>query len=146
MWRYSQSTGELFDNTAKLLDTGYSGRGDAKNDPEKQCMVDSGPIPRGYYTILDATDDTELGPLAIPLSPDKGNDMCGRAGFYIHGDKASDPGNASQGCIVIGRAARRMIASSSDRRLQVVRASGLSVDLNAKVTTKAFLGKRLRTE
>jgi hypothetical protein len=40
-----------------VIATGYSGIGDGKNDPTKQCIEDVGPIPRGDYKIGDAVDE-----------------------------------------------------------------------------------------
>jgi hypothetical protein len=126
MWNYAQTTGELFDPSGNLVQTGYSGKGDAKNDPDQQCVVDMGPIPRGLYTIQPAVTDPILGPVAIPLDPDASNNMCGRSGFFIHGDNVSDPGNASQGCIIMQRTTRDQVNGSDDKRFQVVRQSALA--------------------
>ena len=124
-WATTRS-GEMFDSSGTLLDTGYAGKGAAKNDPGKQCVADAGPIPRGSCDIGDGQDHPKLGPLALPLSPDAGNDMCGRTGFFTHGDSVSDPGDASDGCIILKKATRQKIDDSNDRRLRVVRASTLS--------------------
>jgi hypothetical protein len=40
MWAYSQSSGNLTQPDGTLLDTGYSGKGASKNDPDKQCEAD----------------------------------------------------------------------------------------------------------
>ena len=66
-------------------------------------------------------ESSPLGPVAIPLTPDPNNDMCNRSGFFIHGDSVSDPGNASDGCIILRRASRDAISSSNDKTLGVVR-------------------------
>jgi hypothetical protein len=126
MWKYSQSTGELFNPGGDILDTGYAGKGSAKNNPDNQCVADTGPIPRGFYDVQPAVKHLKLGPVAIPLSPDGNNDMCGRSGFFIHGDSVSDPGNASEGCIIMKRATREEVNASGDKRFQVVRRSLLS--------------------
>lgn len=129
MWKYSQSTGELFNGGGTLIDTGYAGKGAAKNDPDQQCVADMGPIPRGFYTIDPAVTHPKLGPVALRLEPDASNNMCGRAGFFIHGDKVSDPGNASEGCIIMKRSTRESVDGSTDKRLQVVRKSLLSASV-----------------
>jgi hypothetical protein len=130
MWKYSQSSGELFNAAGTLIDTGYAGKGNAKNDPDQQCVADMGPIPRGYYNIQPAVTHPKLGPVAIPLDPDTSNTMCGRSGFFMHGDKVSDPGNASEGCVIMKRTTREGVDASDDKRLQVVRQSLLSAGLN----------------
>jgi hypothetical protein len=126
MWKYSQTTGELFDPNGALLDTGYSGKGAAKNQPDQQCVANLGPIPRGYYTIGAAVDHPRLGPVALPLAPDAANDMCGRSEFFVHGDSVSHPGNASDGCIIMTRTTRQHLDGNPDKRLLVVRSSVLS--------------------
>ena len=55
MWKYIQSTGEIFRND-ELVGVGYSGRDEGKNNPLMQCKKDVGPIPRGWWTIEEPTD------------------------------------------------------------------------------------------
>ena len=117
MWKYVQSSGDLFLN-GQYMETGYSGAvPDGKNNPAKECVRDVGPIPRGYYDIGSA----KVGPtpVTLPLTADKPN-YCNpaRSGFLIHGDNST--GTASQGCIIISRGMRETIADSSDKRLLVV--------------------------
>jgi|HubBroStandDraft_4_1064222.scaffolds.fasta_scaffold288858_2 hypothetical protein len=121
MWTWQQAPHSMIDPSGNVLDSGgYSGKGASKNDPAQQCAVDLGPIPRGTYAMGPAMDHPRLGPVAIPLTPDPNNNMCNRFGFYIHGDKVSDPGNASDGCIILGRSSREAINSSADKTLAVV--------------------------
>jgi hypothetical protein len=141
MWKYVQSTGELYKASGVLHSRGYSGRGTAKNDPTKQCVVDQGPIPRGDYTIGGAIDHPQLGPVALPLSPDAANNMCGRSAFYIHGDSASHPGQASDGCIIMSpRSVREAIDESADKALHVIDALAVKskrIARKRKLTTRA---------
>jgi type VI secretion system (T6SS) effector TldE1-like protein len=121
MWTYVQASGELLDDAGKVVGVGYSGKGAAKNDPAQQCFKDNGPLPRGHYTIHPAVHPpNSLGPLALPLEPDAGNDMCHRSGFYIHGDKIGAPGTASDGCIILNHDLRKTIDDGTDKRLHVV--------------------------
>lgn len=53
------------------------------------------------------------------LSPD-GHNAHGRTAFLIHGDSRTNPGNASEGCIVLPPAVRIRIAQSGDTTLEVV--------------------------
>lgn len=132
MWTWQQAPHSMLDPTGNVLDrTGYSGKGAAKNDPDQQCSVDQGPIPRGRYAIGLATNHPRLGPLTIPLTPDAGNDMCQRSGFFIHGDSVSDPGNASEGCIILPKASRVIINSGTDKTLEVVRGVMAATALDA---------------
>ena len=115
-WKYVQRTGDLIQNST-LIDSGYSGKGSGKNNPDEQCVADEGPIPRGWWTIQPATD---TGPtkLSLPLTPD--GDTCGRSGFFVHGDSISNPGNASHGCIILKKTTRQLIDEGDDKRLRVV--------------------------
>jgi hypothetical protein len=119
MWTYSQSTGRLYLNGVTIA-IGYAGRGADKDIPADQTVVDEGPLPQGIYAIQPAITDPHLGPLAMTLTPNPGNQMFGRSGFYIHGDSFAHPGQASCGCIVLGNSARSQISLSHDRVLWVV--------------------------
>ena len=121
MWRYEQATGKFFDPDGNLLGIGYSGRQpDGKNKPEMQSVPDVGPIPQGQYRIGGAVDTLTHGPYVLPLSPNIGNQMFGRAGFLIHGDSVVNPGSASEGCIILPLTIRQQVGSSFDDQLQVV--------------------------
>ena len=120
---YEQATGRMFAREGGLNDllaTGYSGAetDGGKNDPGKQCEHDIGPIPRGLYSIGDPF--TGPSPFSLRLTPDPGNDMCGRTGFLIHGDSIAAPGTASQGCIILGRPERERIYQARLGKLTVV--------------------------
>lgn len=125
MWKYEQTTGRLYDPEGNLKATGYAGGNCGKN-PEginnhaMQDCHDIGPLPVGLYTFGKMVHPhPHLGPFALQLIPDDGNDMHGRSGFYMHGDTPI-PGNASKGCIIQPRPVRLECAQSEDRRLQVV--------------------------
>ena len=121
MWTYSQNSGAMLYPAGNLLAVGYSGAGAQKNDPAAESVKDRGPLPAGTYTIKKpAVDTAEHGPEVLWLIPDASNEMYGRGGFGIHGDKRTNPGCASEGCIVLPRFARDRIAESSDDRLAVV--------------------------
>ncbi len=119
-YRYEQSTGR-FSRDGELMATGYSGQGEAKNDPERQGEVRTGPIPRGIYIIGRARNTPTHGPMVMALSPVPGTDTLGRSGFLIHGDSRSAPGTASLGCIILPPHVRSMIDRGRDRWLEVVR-------------------------
>jgi hypothetical protein len=118
MWTYSQSTGEL-SKDGKLIGRGYSGLGADKNQPQDQDVVGRGPIPQGEWIIGPVHNDPSLGQHVMALSPRPGTDTLGRSGFFIHGDSASHPGEASHGCIVLARSLREAISSSEDNDLTV---------------------------
>jgi hypothetical protein len=115
-WVYHQYSGELY-HDGVLITRGYSGKGLNKNNPLSESIRGQGPIPRGRYIIGGHTNSK--GPMTIILEPSGGNHMYGRDAFRIHGDSISDPGNASEGCIIVGPSARREIISSIDRELVV---------------------------
>lgn len=120
MYTFDTATGQLYQNRDYVC-TGYSGHGPAKDNPADQAIPNCGPIPEGLYTIAPPIDHPKLGPVAIPLRPDPRNAMFGRSGFWIHGDSATHPGQASDGCIVLPHFARASIALSGDTALNVVR-------------------------
>ena len=117
-WRWVQSTGQLSQD-GQSQGFGYSGAGECKNDPAKQDVHNAGPIPRGIYTIGEPGDTNTHGPYVLHLTPDAGNEMCGRSGFLIHGDSVVNPGTASEGCIILPRKVRERIWQSGDRTLEV---------------------------
>jgi hypothetical protein len=121
MYTYEQLTGRMLSPDGSLLATGYSGADEGKNAPTEENVRDVGPIPEGMYDILAPVNSAIHGPYALPLQPDDGNEMYGRSGFLIHGDSFTHPGRASEGCIIISRAAREQIWMSGDHRLRVVR-------------------------
>lgn len=59
------------------------------------------------------------GPVVMRLTP-VGHTPHGRAGFLIHGESRANPGNASEGCIILGRTTRESISASHDADLEVV--------------------------
>ena len=108
--------------------SGYAGRGDHKNRPASECRRGEGPLPRGVYRVGVPQEHPRLGPVAFPLYPFGSNRMCGRSGFWIHGDSRRNPGNASHGCIILNRVAREAIIEFNVRTVEVLvpasRASG----------------------
>jgi RHS repeat-associated protein len=134
-WYYNHGTGELFHRKCgyrygsdqefppgKPRGRGFSGRrGNARNNPDYVAIRNTGPIPKGGYTIGPPSGRTPGGRLiaggCLPLTPDKGNNMHGRGGFLIHG--GSEAGDPSQGCIILPKDVRDRIAKSKDNRLWV---------------------------
>lgn len=120
---YEQATGNTYVDYGGSYDffaSGYSGSADhgGKNNPDAQCEKDIGPLPRGIYQIGNPV--TGPSPFSLPLKPAPENDMCGRSGFYIHGDSIAAPGRASHGCIIMKRPDRERMAASGLRKLKVV--------------------------
>ena len=102
---------------------GYSGHGVGVNCPEMQDESMVGPLPRGKYTVMPAVTHPKLGPVAMALVPDFENVMYGRSAFFIHGDNNRGDRSASEGCIILPRAVRNVIAqtvSGGHNRLEVV--------------------------
>ena len=119
-WIYTQTSGEIHHDNVLVYNKGYSGKGSAKNKPDREHERDQGPIPRGTWTIGQPRDSRKVGPYAIPLTP-YGHNAHGRTDFLIHGDDSNDMGNASKGCIVLPPGIRRRIVASGDTTLYVVR-------------------------
>jgi hypothetical protein len=106
MFGYDQSTGR-FTQDESLLEVGYSGHGEGRNNPLLEWCPNRGPIPRGLYEIEPAFDDPEgKGPVVFRLKP-VGHSACGRTGFMIHGD--NERHDASLGCIILYRNTRKLI-------------------------------------
>lgn len=121
---YAQKTGDLTLD-GEFVATGYSGHADGVNNPAAQDQVKVGPLPQGRYTIGEALNPPDkLGPLALPLKPDRANEMFGRNAFFIHGDNPDHNRTASDGCIILEHAIRQRIASSDDKALGVVSGIG----------------------
>jgi hypothetical protein len=123
-WIYSQDDGRLYDKDGLHIATGYAGGNCGKNpecvnNPDSQSVKKFGPLPVGIYTFGEVVLKSTLGPFAIPLIPDKLNNMFGRGHFYVHGD-TSPSGNASEGCIIMARSVRNEMYESLDHRLEVV--------------------------
>jgi len=119
LFRYEQSTGGFYDcrwPKPIFMAAGYSGKGGCINQPDCQSVVGIGPIPQGRYRIGAARTHHRLGPVCLPLTPDAGNDMFGRSGFYIHGDNRRGDRSASSGCIILGRVVRDLIARAAGTR------------------------------
>lgn len=121
MWTYNSSNGTL-SRDGKLAGKGYSGHGDAVNDPARENEVNVGPIPRGHWKMTGWIEkDPHLGLGVIVLAPADGTDTHGRAGFRWHGDNGAHIQTASHGCIVQGNlSSRRAAWESGDHELEVV--------------------------
>lgn len=119
-WTYSQSSGALSLNGKKIA-TGYAGKGKGVNNPSMQCVRKVGPVPRGTYTIGPAHNNAHTGALSMVLTPNPGNNMCGRGDFLIHGDNSrKPPRSSSEGCIVLPGPIRQKINATPGRKLVVV--------------------------
>lgn len=119
MWIYSQSSGELWDDSGKLIATGYSGYGQSKNKPEDEASKNRGPIPRGLYSIGKPYTAPNAGRYFMLLTP-VDHDAKGRTDLGIHGDSIKNPGTASNGCIILPPHIRTAIHESGDHFLKVV--------------------------
>lgn len=120
MWTYIQLSGKIVTKAGTCVWQGYSGFGRGKNNPDYQSVPDIGPIPRGFYNLLEPRDTDTHGPYVLPLEPFKENQMFGRSGFLIHGDSKQHPGEASHGCIILPRVVRELVWNSQDHQLEVI--------------------------
>lgn len=118
---YEQYSGGIYladyQDARALMATGYSGKGTARNCPDREAEKGVGPIPRGMWRLSPPIHHPKLGPCAIRLSP-IGHAAHGRSGFFIHGDSAD--GDASSGCIIAPRGVRQAIVSLGCATLLVV--------------------------
>ena len=112
--RYEQSNGSVWLVNGQYdlpLAEGYAGRGLHRDRPESQCLKNEGPLPQGVYSMRVLGNPNFAAP-AIKLVAIEGTDLCGRSGFWVHGNNAEN--DASHGCVVLDRAARRVLASLID--------------------------------
>jgi hypothetical protein len=120
MWSYDTANGNLSQD-GTFVGTGYSGLGPGLNNPDEENVPDTGPTPRGTYTISPFFDDPGgKGPIVAHLDPDPSTNTFGRSGFMIHGDNAAMNHTASHGCIILAHAIRQQISDSGDTALEVV--------------------------
>ena len=117
-WQYSQTTGQVTWNE-QVIGMGYSGRGNGRNNPQLEHLRNTGPIPRGQYSIGPARTHPGKGPVTMSLTP-IGHSARGRTAFLVHGDSRNRPGDASEGCIILPPDIRRRISASGDTNLEVV--------------------------
>src|SRR5262249_4564155 len=115
---YRQSSGKLTLD-GKDVGSGYSGKGKGKNNPEKETEKNVGPIPKGNYKI-GKPKEWKGTPNVFDLTPD-GHNAHGRTQFLIHGDSKQNPGNASEGWIILSPDVAKRIAQSGLTRLRVVK-------------------------
>lgn len=118
-WRYKVKAAVFYQNEVFRFKARYAGAAGHYNDSSKECVKNKGPLPRGTYTIGTPYNSAKTGAFTLPLTPDKNNSMCGRSSFLIHGDSISNPGMASQGCIIASKHVREKIWESNDRELIV---------------------------
>ncbi|MBB5418153.1 hypothetical protein OKW33_004956 [Paraburkholderia atlantica] len=119
VWIYKHECHLLYHNDKLVTDKGYSGKGEHKNKHSSQYVRDRGPIPVGLYEITAPFPHPKTGPHSMRLNPVAGTSLGGRDGFMIHGDSMKEPGNASNGCIVLHLPYRKQIWNSGDRMLRV---------------------------
>lgn len=121
---FTQSTGNIScagDQAGFHIGFGWAGNHKGKNNPALQDQRCLGPLPCGWYTIEEPISHPRLGPFAMHLIPDPGNEMFGRSDFWIHGASMNPMrrGQESLGCICAARPIRERIWKTS-HRLQVV--------------------------
>jgi RHS repeat-associated protein len=104
----SQSTGQMTcvnDQTGQIYynETGYSGTGAGRNNPDMQDIPNTGPIPRGSWQMGSPYDSPNTGRNTITLTPLQGNECFDTErdcnSFRVHGNNARN--DASLGCIIL---------------------------------------------
>lgn len=120
MWLYLSRSGVLLNARRERVAVGYAGRGAGMNNPDMQDVKGIGPLPEAVYAIHAPRNSSVTGPFALDLIPQVGSELYGRSSFQIHGDSKASPGEASHGCIVVGRNIREQIWASGDHTLKVV--------------------------
>jgi hypothetical protein len=124
-YTYFQNTGRFIGGEDEFtIETyGYSGMNttevNGRNNPEAQCIPNTGPAPATIYILGKCSDTMHSGrvitPCSFPMNPVDETQMCNRFAMWIHGCQAcseSNPGcdftappcgNCSQGCVVVPR-------------------------------------------
>jgi RHS repeat-associated protein len=114
---YDSTTGQMIERT----ENAYSGKGADKDNPSSEKLKFRGPIPRGLWLVTDDVNDSK-GPMTIVLKPVAANNNAkwhDRDAFLIHGDSINNPGNASEGCIVLPPGMRQQIINHNGGLLRV---------------------------
>ncbi|WP_223300941.1 FG-GAP-like repeat-containing protein [Oscillatoria nigro-viridis] len=83
--------------SAPIIVNVFSGKDEAKDQPQLESVPDKGPIPKGRYEILEHTTQNwyRLDRLDSKPRNDRDDDLYGRGAFRLH------PGTLSLGCITI---------------------------------------------
>lgn len=121
-WRYNSRTGVMTnDQDSAMSFLGYAGHGEGLNNPDMEFVPNVGPLPRvpSGYEIGEPEDSPHTGPFSLRLTPRSPDELQGRDEFLIHGDSQSMDHTASNGCIILARAAREAIHASGDTSLEV---------------------------
>ena len=113
-YTYYQKTGKLVGGSGNYsINThGYSGQGEGYLNPDKQCVVNTGPLPAARYKITyckNVMHTNVTRPCSFYLDPQEPSKMCGRGEFFIHGCDCCTTGDSkippapgcSAGCVVI---------------------------------------------
>ncbi|WP_105664279.1 tlde1 domain-containing protein [Cronobacter dublinensis] len=117
-WEYDVAT-HTFTRNGESYTAEYAGASGYKDDTSQECVKNSGPLPRGTYTIGAPHHSPHTGKYTLDLTPSSLNDMCGRSAFRIHGASKAHPLDSSEGCIVAPLSARKSIWESGDTELKV---------------------------
>lgn len=119
-WVYNVNKRTFYLNENLQFKAKYAGAPGYKNDTQYECIANKGPLPRGKYRIVGQPfKHPTAGKFTLRLQPYASNNMCGRAGFLIHGDSDKHPGEASNGCIVLDPRLRQRIWESMEKELIV---------------------------
>jgi len=120
VWVYNVKSKWFKHNGEFKFQARYAGAPGYKDDPVYECLINKGPLPRGRYKITGVPfKHKTAGRFTLRLQPYSNNNMCGRAGFLIHGDSIKAPGTASNGCIVLDPKFRNQIWESNDKEIIV---------------------------
>jgi hypothetical protein len=119
-------TGQLRIN-GKLSGIGYSGHGEAANDPKRVSERNIGPLPPGRYSIREWNSEEvakgKKGPVVFELTFLPGQESYGRSAFLIHWDNSALDFSGSDGCVLFWLSAVfmriRAAIAAGDRVLQV---------------------------
>lgn len=114
-YEYYQDSGRFTGGSGewRVETWGYSGNGKGLNNPDYQCVPNTGPAPATTYKIVLCKNwmhtHATNRPCSFYLYPVKEDEMCGRSEIFIHGCDVCTAGDSTQppapgcsaGCVII---------------------------------------------
>ncbi len=94
------------------MDSVYSWKGVIRNNHLYENVRNTGPIPKGNYSIGNIFRHPKKGAVVMRLTPSGAQNMFGKSGFLIHSNNARN--DAFKECIILWRPVRSKISARSD--------------------------------
>lgn len=115
-WIYRQHSGRLEHDGHIFEDT------DAGASPgHVQTQPDPAAVPPGRYRIGAPRSHARAGSFTLPLTPSVTNHAARRPAYMIHGPSPGHTDDTAHGSLILPLSLRRLIWTSGDRALDIVR-------------------------